>query len=297
MIIQVMPQYSCNLKCDYCYLGELTEDKTCLSFERFCEMYKEIVVKGYNVEGIEVFGGDLATKEATAFVQKLCRYKPDTSVMGNMAFGSNSCSLNFERLDCKAALTYINMRKHCNVYTVVLPLTAFFGPKAYLNRLSKYDFRGYLNFIEFIPSVLSKLKAKVSNKAYSKFMINAIKEYYKKKRGYKLGIIEILEDALHGHYDPTRNSHIFISPYGKYGYTSYTEDGLEYFTWCDTLEEWEQGSIKERFLRPLKCTLCQNNPNCIAEHLRRWDNKDDCCGHSLLIDWWKKNRGKYGFNN
>lgn len=299
MILQVMPQFFCNLKCGYCYLGDLTNDKTCLSFERFCEMYKELVCAGYTVEGIEVFGGSLETPEADRFIKKLVAYKPETNVMGSLAFGSNSVSFNIERGDALKALQYINMRKHCNVYTVVLPTTALLGPDWYYKQLEKEDFRGIVNFIQYIPAENSKLKFEVKNRDYSKFMIKAIKSYYKKQRGFKLDIIDLLEDALHGHYDPRMTSHIFISPQGKYGYVSYNQDNsnLEKFIWCDTLQEWEAGATKEKLMRPLKCAFCENNSCCIAEHLRHWGPKDDCCGFNDLIKWWKTNRGKYGFDN
>ena len=97
-----------------------------------------------------------------------------------------------------------------------------------------------------------------------------------------------LRDAFVNKYDPTMRAILFINPFNEYSCVAY-EHSLEYFKTFDTLESWEEACKEEAAIYEKKCGHCKYYKRCYAEHLKDWEEDDECCGMKSLMKWYEEN--------
>ena len=295
IILSVIPTTYCENKCEYCYLGPLRDMRETMKFGVVEQKIKEFKEAGYIIDTVQVYGGDLDREYLGAYMDSLMEdislatYCHNISLLGHKG---NCISLNVERKDYKKNLEYLKQHTDINVIVVVLPKTFKKGPKDLLKTLSKLGWRGYLNVYQYQPSAMADKTYKMTNKQYCDFLIELIDEYLKGNYEFELSIIEDLENNRVGKFEKVFGSHVFLFPSGIIADTRYNDAGLEYFETYHTISEWEGRVEKYKQSVDMQCQICESKDKCMAEHYKKWEDGDVCCGLLPVMQWWEENRGR-----
>lgn len=277
MIVHVMPLYSCNLSCSYCYLGSLRRDKHVLSPKLLDSKLKTIK----EIEQVNIYGGEitlLSRNEIKSYIEVISKYTDNISVVTNLFDYEKllgfpikiSTSYNTERdsNDIVFQKTLL-LDTPIDVTVVVTPSIIRTNLDLLLKKLSHFN---SISFLQYFPSVENDLW-KLKNKSYESFLISILKY----NNNYITNLNELYDVAYH-QYSPLMSTHIFINPYGQLCSVFHNKD-KEYFKTWNNLSEYERACEREQEEYYLKCSSCKFYLRCYAEHLNlNWEEGDTCCG-------------------
>ena len=337
MILHVMPTYSCNINCRYCYLGNLRKEYKIINKIELNSVLSKVdtlIANGTlreNITHIDIYGGDIfeipvSYLKCSIIKPLLDRYQ-EASVnivgIGNDRtpfvtdllmrdlideYGERvswSISYNKERPNNKETLQIISMLQYQpkGALVVLFPKNIK-DPKKYLKELNALHVN-YITFLQYFPSNRNPRYMALSYKEFNSMMIKLLHEYFSNREDYNFRIdnIDDLNNAINGNYNVYTDEAIFINPNGQLGFIDYKEfDGniVEYLKTFDNLSDIATFLNQERKLYEQSCKDCIRYNHCYPEHLNKYalgDKKDDCCGRLSLINEYERLVDKYGINN
>ena len=337
MILHVMPTYSCNINCKYCYLGNLRKEyKIINKIELNSALSKvdKLITNGTlkeNITHIAVYGGNIFEIPISylkcSIIKPLLERYPEAPMgivgIGNdeMPFATDllmrdlideygervswSISYNKERPNNKETLQIMSMLQYQpkGALVVLFPKNIK-DPKKYLKELNALHVN-YITFLQYFPSNRNPRYMALSYKEFNSMMIKLLHEYFSNREDYNFRIdnIDDLNNVINGNYNVYTDEAIFINPNGQLGFIDYKEfDGniVEYLKTFDNLSDIADFLDQERKLYEQSCKDCIRYNHCYPEHLNKYalgDKKDNCCGRLSLINEYERLVDKYGINN
>lgn len=297
--LSIQPSFECNYNCPYCYLGDLRKNKTLLNLNTLKYRLIEIL-KGYEIRNITLYGGEISllSKDYLKSLVDMCKGVGTTpAIVSNLSndwiidFCEDnqlplSISLNEERPYYKETLEKVRglKNKHNkNLSIVVLPSLL---KKDHRELMEFYSSLGIdLFFIQYHPSIHSKISYSIAVKEFSDFLRNMIAQ----SRTYDYGIKIINEEILRNpDYNPLMSGFLFITPEGKFSTVEY-RSRIEHYIDFDSLEEWKEYCKKEYREYYQKCNLCKYFGKCKAEHLEIM-GEENCSGLYDLQEWYEESK-------
>lgn len=291
--VSIMPTFACKTGCDYCYLGKQTETFECASLRMIRHRLLQIRnTEKYKIIGIELYGGNLnlLSESYLEELRDLCyEFSPKVYYTGvpthkTDLFDACNISVNKERPDYETNLKLAH-EKDLSVITVALNDTMDMDVKELLG-----SYNGLTNYVTFMPfseSVSNReYPQKVNNNSYDEFLKKVVAEYVtnKDKYTFKLSNLEIIDDAIEGHYTPLMNNNIFITPAGNFAHVEYVGT-KEYFRDV-TLKQWETRCAADEEMYAHYCAGCtQYKCGCIADHVK---SMTGCNGCRRTVQWVKE---------
>lgn len=279
--LSIIPLYHCNMNCDYCYLGNMKNDKTILSLKTLDEKIAELLYNGYNFSHISIYGGEISLLDKKYLDNLIYLIKKwEINVTTNLTndwiidYCKNNnihinVSLNEERSNYEYVLKKIK-NIDCSITSVVLPSLL---EKDINSVLEFYNLLGKnVYFLEYNPSIYCN-KYDISTKDFIIFLKNIITEYNKGDYCFDIENMKYLNDD---EYNPTQSGFVFILPNGNYGTVEY-KDSIEHLVEFESINEWEKYIVKERKDYLKNCCLCEFFDKCKAEHLKTF-SKPYCSG-------------------
>ena len=307
MILHVMPTYSCNINCGYCYLGNLRKEyKIINKIELNSALSKvdTLIANGTlreNITHIDIYGGDIfeipvSYLKCSIIKPLLDRYQ-EASVnivgIGNDRtpfvtdllmrdlideYGERvswSVSYNKERPNNKKTLQTLSMLQYQpkDALVVLFPRNIK-DPKEYLKELNALHV-DYITFLQYFPSNKNSQYATISYEEFNSMMIKLLHEYFSNRKDYKFKIDNIndLNDVINGNYNVYTDEAIFINPNGQLGFIDYKEFGgniVEYYKSFDKLADIAVFLDQERKLYEKSCKDCIRFNHCYPEHLNKY---------------------------
>lgn len=292
--VQIMTNYSCNFKCEYCYLGSLRKDQTILDHEILAARLSEIEQE-YQIETIGILGGEptLIGNKLNDIIKTVKCFSPKILVITNLSDIDIlkdrdieiSTSLNLERscYNQTRAKLLINNNKNLGLNIVVTPSILKKPIKKLINELEQYRLNTEL--IRYSASHNNDIVYDVQDDDFSVYLKQFIIEYLKKPRKFKLNNIQMIEDCIEHKYSPLMDSVIFITPHGKFASIKYYNN-KEDFCLSNDILEFKKKAEDELNLYRQKCSQCKYFKHCYAEHLKL-DEK--CSGLLELLNWYEEN--------
>lgn len=315
MIVNIMTNFGCNYRCDYCYLGSLRNDPRFLNPEDLRSKLEEINYRYPIDTAINIFGGEVTLLPIDVlewYVHYAGYFCGNVSLFTNLSnvekindlYEKNngfdiSVSINPDRPNIDTTLRNIPFLgpKLSSVNVVATPMVMKMNYNdtllEWIEENVKANNRYTVNFMQYFPSVENN-KYKISNMDYAQFCISLIltysgENYYDlnsdHKYSFDINLIKDLMDCYNKKYDPTLKSHIFITPNNKYAIVRFDNDGVEHFEEFDTLDQYEKFIKKEDKTYRHRCRHCPYFRHCYAEHLRQTSKGDDCSGLKYLMKW------------
>lgn len=293
ILVSVNPTYLCFNNCEYCYLGKLRTSKDILDICKLRQLL-DLVSKKYCISHIDIYGGDLATlskgylSKLLNCIQFFCNYITivtdpfkDIIELKNEYSFNIATSVNAER-PYSADLSQSDIL----IYTVLPSMLSI--DANYFLRFQKKD----ISFNQYYDAKLANTHYKLSNKQYADFLIRILAAYNPTFNKFKIQNVFDLENAYQKRENVFADSHVFISPDGKFSQVKYSDaEEFEYFDDINYLDKIRQ--VEEIQFKYGRCSTCKYNMQCIAEHLHSWDIADECCGMKSVLDWYIINRQKF----
>lgn len=327
MNVHLMPLYTCNYNCEYCYLGSLRQDPRQFNFSKLEEAFSKINLPKYGEFTVNIYGGEIFLINPITLTEvciKLFKLYPNIHInfatnlshisARNLNIVFNKLhSLNYNRIDysisvnperkdfetLKANLLLME-NQPSTILTVVTPKILSMNTKELLDLLCSYDIK-FVTFLQYYPSIYNENKYSVSNSDYSEFLIKVFEIYKSSNLPIIINNFEELDDVLKLEYNPYASESIFITPLGELAHTKYVDDlsdegnhfstgDCEMFQKIDSVDDLMKYSQNERnYLLFMKnCSNCPYLDHCYAEHIKHWDQNDDCCGHLKLIKYYQE---------
>ena len=293
MDVNIIPTYSCSLKCDYCFLGNLFDNTQCIDLSKLYDQMVDIS-RAYNIDRVDLFGGELSVyHQLDELIRLVKQFSTNISLATNcqnpdiLRYVDDvdiSISLNPTRNDFKRNIKLINslsdnVRSKIYISTVVLPDLLCRDCEQYLNMIDRLNVKS-LFFLQYYKPKYGKVKYDISNNRFVDYMKNVIDVYSKHNYSFNLENI----NSCRNRTDPHISNYMFINPYNQYGCTSY-ENGEESFVWVNDLESYDKLIRKEKLEYLAKCGLCKHYMSCLAEHLHEHEENDQCCGLPELMSY------------
>ena len=307
MILHVMPNYSCDTKCSYCYLGELREGFSLLTKEDLNRAMTNVDsmiddnILDEMITHIDIYGGDIFNIPVSylklSIIKPLLDHYP-LATMNIIGIGDShipyvtdmlmedlieeygnrvywSVSYNEERPDSKNTLQILSMLKYQpkNALVVLFPKDVNKDPRKYLKKLNALHVE-YITFLQYFPSDKNHLY-KLSYEKFDLTMIKLLREYFENREEYQFQITNVndLKDVVNGTYNVYANEAIFIHPDGKIGFVDYKKsDGniVEYFKTFKDSMDIDSFLNHEQQLYEIACRRCPIKAKygcCYPEHL------------------------------
>lgn len=293
MDVNIIPTYSCRLKCDYCFLGEDINDNHTIDLN-VLEHQLNTINDYKQIKRVDLFGGELSVYcQLRQLIDIARKYTNNISLTTNLenrdilSFADQvdlSISLNPTRNDFKRNIKIIksldeSVTRNLFISTVVLPDIIEIGPTKYFDLIDELEVRS-LYFLQYYKPKNGRIKYNVSNRMFEQFIIDALHVYRNGNYSFKLeNISSYLNDN-----DPRMSNYIFINPYNKYGCTVYNNKDEESFKWFDSFDCYIDETKREQIQYFKTCGQCQYYCRCYAEHFHRWKENDQCCGLYSLVD-------------
>ena len=281
MIVSVIPTYFCTLGCDYCYLGDLREDKTKISPLSLTLALNDIS-KEANIDLIDLYGGSLSNYDIQELISikhycewtraKQCNVTLELNVSREVIDLFSDWGIGFswnsERADFTAETlkNFRDLPKNMkSVGVVMLPSVIRKDTRGLLAELRSYDICE-VAFLRYYPGKFANKRYSVTDKEYTDKLIDIIDTW--KGGNYTFDLInwkEIRSCLVDGKYTPYMRENVYVNPYNQYGYVKY--DPYESFVWVNTFTEWKEACRREEKEYMNKCNMCKYFGRCYAEHL------------------------------
>lgn len=305
MIVHVMPTYQCNMSCCYCYLGRKRNDTAQLSIDALRGHLKDLSAR-YAINTVNIYGGEvtlLGAEYLSGLINELLPYTDDISMTTNLKAEESwqiseklmnmypslkiATSINDEREGCLDLMMRLMRQeeKRYGLTQVVTPALMKKPPAGILKVLQAIG--NSVEFLRYSPAE-NHVSWNIGNKDFENFMLGILKEY--DSGGYSIHVhnFDDIDACIRKAYDPYADSNIFIDPYGRFCTVWFDAGGKESFKEIN-LDEIPQIVRNEKALQIKKCGDCKYLGSCYAEHIKKWQEDDECCGCKKLLEYYEEN--------
>lgn len=300
MTVSFNPTYLCNFRCNFCYLTpEQLSDKSKLAPEKFEELLKQIQQAGYQIDHVDIYGGEVALLSEEYFDQIdniLVEYgDPSINIITNLSIMhpyfmrehvSLSVSFDFEVRE-RHELVMQNMLK-TNKELAILMLAS--------PELMQKDVEEMIHFFNRFSNIKS-----VEIKPYSTNQANQYSATFEEFEGFIKKWISSpipkrfefmnqseIQRSLSKERNAFSDNHVYITPAGKFAVLEFDDQDHEFFLEMETIAEYEQWANKEKdkVAKNSFCGQCNFQGHCLTEHYRVVSSLDQSCnGFKHLLDW------------
>lgn len=294
--LSIMPSLYCNYNCEYCYLGDLRKNKTLLNLDILANRLDEIT-QNYTIQHTTLYGGEISLLPQTYLndlLQLVKDYNPAFVTNLSQEWFLNYCLINNVKLSISLNEERTNYNKTLQILKTLKGIKSICLSVVVLPSLLKKDSFEILDFfedlgfdvifIQYHPSIHSKVVYNITTKDYSDFLLRIIKAKYERDYKFKIQNEIVLRDTT---YRATADSFMFINQNGNFSSIKYNEKEEEYFVEFNTLQEWKDFCKQEQKLYYTKCHTCKYYNKCKAEHLVNLE-KDNCSGLYNLLEEYSK---------
>lgn len=295
LICHVMPTYSCNQHCPYCYLPAVKSMKP-LSLTVLEERFEEIETR-YSLERINIYGGEISLlpDDYLSRLFSLCReHCASISAITNLSHPdiiekfpeADWCvSVNDERPNNDWVMQYLltHEHKHITLSQVVTPSVIKAGAEKTLQLDSMLG--GKVEFLRYCPSDNNEMW-KLGNIYFEDFILKILDCY--KNFPIEIQNLSDLKDCVEGRYNAFADSNVFIQPGGEISCVAY-HGSREYFKALKSIDELRQVVEEEKKAFAAQCASCKYWGHCYAEHMRKHEKGDSCCGLKKLLKHYEEN--------
>jgi sulfatase maturation enzyme AslB (radical SAM superfamily) len=298
--ISLNPTYLCNFRCDFCYLTpEQLADNKKLDPAVLASLVEDMRQNGYQVDHVDLYGGEIGLLTPT-YLEKLdeilnTNAEPTVNVITNLS-RINSYFLH-DYVDLSVSYDFKARQNHQEVFHNIAKLgkdvAVLMLASPELLKENVDEMIVMLNSLQNVKSV--EIKPYSANQAN---MLNVTdKDFEEFVKRWMLSPVEMnfsfinaqrIKDSLDGSYTAYSDSHVYITPAGKYSVLEFDESGNEFFLELDTFKEYldwtevERKRVGENAI----CKACPYLGRCLTEHYRDVKSLDDSCnGFRLLLDW------------
>ena len=300
LTISLNPTYLCNFRCEFCYLTpEQLADRKKLDIGHFSSMLDSINEAGYYVDHIDLYGGEigLLSEDYLDDLDTVIDLQTDASISLITNLSKIHPYFLKDHVDLSVSLDYEAREKHelvlGNMAKISKPIAILMLASPNLLKLDINRMIGILNTYQNVVSVEIKPYSSnqsntlpVTDKEYEEFvkqwLISPIRKnftFINKNR---------IKDSLSGLYSAYSDSHVYITPNGKFGVLEFDLEQNEYFLEMDSFDEYllwarlEKTKVKSN---PI-CSACPYLGRCLTEHYRDVKSiENSCSGFRHLLDW------------
>jgi molybdenum cofactor biosynthesis enzyme MoaA len=300
MNISLNPTYLCNLRCDFCYLGEKLGDKTRIDLGVLDSRLDEIC-RHKEIETLDLYGGEITIlpndylNDLFLVIKK--HYQGPVNIITNLTVMSDvllredvdvSVSFDFEaRTGFEKTLRNLAlMPRHVSVLML--------ASKKFL----EIDVGYMISVLNGLQSVQAVEIKPYSTNQYNQQAVS-FKDYESLVQKFITHPIQLrpqfvnelyIQDSLAGTRNAFSDNHIYITPSGKFGVLEFDKNDDEFFLELDSYEDylrWVQIEKLRVRSNPI-CSTCQYFGKCLTEHYRNVVNIENSCnGFRYLLDWYK----------
>lgn len=303
--VSVNPTYYCNFRCNFCYLtNDQLSDKltTSISIIRNCLNEISAYTK---ITHIDLYGGEIALLSSdylTLLLKLLQDYHNPINIITNFSapvkqlFDSEvNLTVSYD-FDCreKHELVFNNMLMSMRPLSVLVLASKGILEKNVDDMIAELNLCSAIQSVEIKPYSPSQANDhKISYKEHEEFIIKWIMSPVKKN--FEFINEKLIKASLtrNGPYYKSAfsDSHVYLTPQGKFGTLEFDDNDNEYFLEFNKFEEYLKWTEieKERVNKNSYCSRCNYLGSCLSEHLR--DVKDltySCNGFKHLLDWYNE---------
>ncbi len=298
--ISLNPTYLCNFRCKFCYLTEeqLADSKK-IELDRLIEMLHEVKAAGYRIDMLDLYGGEvgLLSEDYLEKMRKVLLYAGagEVNVITNL-YKIHPYFLN-PNVQLSVSFDFDARERHEQVLANIaktpkeIAVLMLASPE-----LMKLDVSKMIRTFNSLSNIVS-----VEIKPYSSNQANTLKctdkdfeEFVKRwltspiEKNFTFVNADRIRDSLSGEYSAYSDSHVYITPNGKFGVLEFDENNNEFFLEMDTFSEYLGWADKEKLKvksNPI-CNSCPYLGTCLTEHYRDVKNIENSCnGFRHLLDW------------
>lgn len=301
MNISLNPTYLCNLRCEFCYLGEKLADKTRIDLSVLDSRLAE-VRRYQEIESIDLYGGEV-TILPKEYLDELFRvikkhYSGRINIITNLTLMSDI--LNRDDVDVSVSFDF---EARTGFDKTLRNLALIEKPVAVLMLASQ-------KFLEidvgYMVSVLNSLQSvqSVEIKPYSTNQYNQqvvsfrdfeelVKKFATSPTPLRPELVNLhyLRESLDGQRNAFSDNHVYITPSGKFGVLEFDRHDNEFFLELDSFAAYVDWTALEK-LRVKSNPVCSKCPyfgRCLTEHYRNVISLDNSCnGFRFLLDWYSE---------
>lgn len=304
LTISLNPTYLCNFRCEFCYLTpEQLADQKKLDPAKLVALVEDIRSHGYHIEHVDLYGGEVGLL-TPAYLEKLDEIlntysQPTVSVITNLS-RINSYFLH-DYIDLSVSFDFEAREKHeqvlQNIAKIPKPIAILMLASPNLLKLDVNRMIAILNTFQNVISVEIKPYSSnqantlpVTDKEYEEFVKRWITSPVSKN--FTFVNSNRIKDSLNGVYSAYSDSHVYITPNGKFGTLEFDLDQNEFFLEMDSFNEYllwardERGRVDTNAI----CSACPYLGRCLTEHYRDVKSiENSCSGFRHLLDWASQN--------
>lgn len=301
--VSVNPTYLCNFRCDFCYLTpEQLADTKKLNLNRFNEMLKEIKSHGYELDHVDLYGGEvgLLSEKYLNDLDNIVYEQGDAeiNVITNLSkihpfflkdHVNLSVSFDFEaREKHKLVLqNIIKLPKTVSILLLASPKLLELDVDYMIKTLSRIQ---NVSTVEIKPySTNQSNQHHVTDREFEEFVKKWLLKYDHRKDFVLINDSNI-NKCLEGDYNAFSDNHVYITPNGKFGVLEFDQNDNEFFLELDKFEDYLLWAENEKTLVKNNkfCKECDYLGKCLTEHYRDVKSLDNSCnGFKHLLDWAK----------
>lgn len=302
MNISLNPSYLCNLRCEFCYLGDSLSDPTRIPLEVLDARLVEIR-KHTPIEHIDLYGGEvliLPDDYLSGMMDVIRRH-----YNGRVNLITNLTKMKREFLDREDITLSVSFDFECrssfqntltNLMTLTKPVSLLMLASPCLMKLDTGYMLSVLNSIPCLESV--------EIKPYSSNQYNQLPARYSEFEEFVKKFIEAsesgalkpyftntayIQDSLAGTRNAFSDNHVYITPSGHFGVLDFDDKDDEFFLELDSIEEYFKWAETEKLKvqsNPF-CSSCKWQGKCLTEHYRQVrDLTYSCNGFKHLLEWY-----------
>ena len=303
--VSVNPTYYCNFRCNFCYLtpaqlGDRLTTKVTTIMDRMNE------ISNYTkITHIDLYGGEVAILSSdylTLLITLLKNYHTPINIITNYSapvpqFLDDDITLTVSYdFDCreKHELVFNNMLKSSRPLAVLILASREILNKNVDDMIRELNLCTSIRSVEIKPYSPSQANEhKILYKEHEEFIIKWITSPVEKN--FEFVNEKLIEASLtrKGPYYKSSfsDSHVYLTPKGKFGTLEFDNNDNEYFLEFNTFEDyltWTELE-KDRVVKNPYCSKCDYLGSCLSEHLR--DVKSltySCNGFKHLLDWYNE---------
>ena len=301
--VSVNPTYYCNFRCDFCYLTPTQlSDPLKIQISILRKQMDEI--SDYTeITHIDLYGGEVAllsSEYLTILITLLKNYYTPINIITNYSapvtqFLDDEVNLTVSYdFDCreKYELVFNNMLMSPRPISVLVLASKGVLEKNVDEMIKELNLCSAIQSVEIKPYSPSQANDyKISYREHEEFIIKWIMSPVKKN--FEFINEKLIKASLtkSGPYYKSAfsDSHVYLTPQGKFGTLEFDDNDNEYFLEFNKFEEYLKWTEieKERVNKNPYCSRCDYLGSCLSEHLR--DVKDltySCNGFKHLLDWY-----------
>jgi len=299
MNISLNPTYLCNLRCDFCYLGEKLSDKSKIDLgvldARLAELRRH-----REIEFIDLYGGEVTLLSKEYLDELFAVVKRHYSGRINLITNLTVMSDVLHREDVDLSVSF-DFEARTGFDKTLRNLALIEKPVAVLMLASKK----FLDLdVGYMISMLNSLRSvqSVEIKPYSTNQYNQqsvsfkdFEELVKKFIEHPIQLKPVfvnelyIQESLSGERNAFSDNHIYITPSGKFGVLEFDKNDHEFFLELDSFDDylrWVQLEKLRVKSNPV-CSTCPYFGRCLTEHYRNVISLDNSCnGFRFLLDWY-----------